>query len=166
MLCCLWREKGAGTASLPTLGTDGLCLQMQRMPTISHFRWLTFGTTSTPAHTGWPKHPSQSWGQETSSLWAAGAAEGRIWSLVALVGLLVPGQRWACRRSRKQRQWWEVKEKKKMWKVPPWQNPKPFNKTRLSMHCQTFLLLKGYTCVGAFAFLFVPVVKVLLHLLC
>lgn len=112
MPCCLSREEGAGIASLPTLSTDGLCLQMQRMPTISHCRWLTFGSAGTPTHMTRPKHPTQSWGQDIWSLWVAGAAGRRLWSLAPLVALLVPGQRWACRRSGKRSQWGEVKEKK------------------------------------------------------
>lgn len=112
MPCCLSREEGAGIASLSTLSTDGLCLQVRRMPTISHCRWLTFGTAGTPTHTARPKCPRQNWGQEISSLWVAGATGGKFWSLAPLVGLLVPGQRWACRRSGKWRQWGEVKGKK------------------------------------------------------
>ena len=165
MPCCFSREEGAGIAPLPTLSTDGLCLQMQRMPTISHCRWLTFGTVGTPTHTARPKQPTQSWRQEVTFPWSTGAMGRRLWSLASLVSLLAPGQRWACRRSGKWRQWGEVKEKNV--RRPTLENPRPFNKTKFSVLYQIGVLLKGYTCVRAYAFLSVPVLKeVLLHLWC
>lgn len=81
----LSREEGTGTTSLPTLSTDGLCLQMWRMPTIFHCRWLTFGTVGTRTHTATQRSQVASltvWVgglSRWSGLWQTGLRQGEIW---------------------------------------------------------------------------------------